>query len=251
MAPHHGANSIVTRRVPSPRNNAVTRGNKTPPPFHDPSRHALCLHVRRWGVYRACASARSHKKIYSYFSHRRARNTQLWRSHFPSYENLSLRRRHWTHHNWCVPHSPSRRYAQKKLQTSARWFSTKFIDARSQRACVYSLPQRSNNHITCAPSSTTQWPVSPASPLPWGGALHPNKRGYYYYYYYLFYYLFVFYANPYPPPSLLLLTSTTGRLMIASQARRRFWLRGWRWRWRQKRGRRTLGWVKTFMRNRR
>jgi hypothetical protein len=76
----------------------------------------------------------------------------------------------------------------------------KFIDARSQRAGVYSLPQRSNNHITCAPPSTTQWTASPASPSPWGGALQPNKRGYYYYYYYynLFYYLFVFYANPLP-----------------------------------------------------
>ena len=34
--------------------------------------------------------------------------------------------------------------------------------------------------------------------------------------------------------------------MIASRARRRFWLRGWRWRWRwrQRRWRRTSGWVK-------
>jgi hypothetical protein len=51
-----------------------------------------------------------------------------------------------------------------------------------------------------------QWPASPASPSPWGGALQPNKKGYYYYYfYYLFYYLFVFYANPLPssiPPPL-------------------------------------------------
>jgi len=36
IAPHHGANSILTRRVPSPRNNAVTRANKTPSPFPRP-----------------------------------------------------------------------------------------------------------------------------------------------------------------------------------------------------------------------
>ena len=36
VAPHHGAISIVTCRVPSPRNNAVTRGNKTPSPFPRP-----------------------------------------------------------------------------------------------------------------------------------------------------------------------------------------------------------------------
>ena len=35
---------------------------RLPPPSHDPSQHALCLRVHRWGVYRACASARSHKK---------------------------------------------------------------------------------------------------------------------------------------------------------------------------------------------
>ena len=36
LAPWCGAISIVTRRVPSPRNNAVTRANKTPPPFPRP-----------------------------------------------------------------------------------------------------------------------------------------------------------------------------------------------------------------------
>ena len=83
--------------------------------------------------------------------------------------------------------------------------SALIFDKIHRCAGVYSLPQRSNNHITCAPPSTTQWPASPASPSPWGGALQPNKRGYYYYCYYLFYYLFVFYANPLPssiPPPL-------------------------------------------------
>ena len=34
--------------------------------------------------------------------------------------------------------------------------------------------------------------------------------------------------TPYPPSSLALSTFTTGQLMIASRARRRFCLRGWK-----------------------
>ncbi len=50
---------------------------RLPPPSQDPSRHALCLRSLWRGVYRACASAHTHEKIY-YFSHRCARaNTEL------------------------------------------------------------------------------------------------------------------------------------------------------------------------------
>jgi hypothetical protein len=55
-SPHHGANSIVTHRVPSPRNNTVTRANKTPPPFPRPL-PTRPVPTRGWGVYHACASA--------------------------------------------------------------------------------------------------------------------------------------------------------------------------------------------------
>ncbi len=63
----------MTCRVPSLRNDAVTHANKTPPPPHDPSRQALCLRVRRRGVYRACTSAHSHKKNLLFFASSRAR----------------------------------------------------------------------------------------------------------------------------------------------------------------------------------
>jgi len=35
---------------------------RLPPPSQDPSQHAMCLHMLRQGVYRACASAHSHEK---------------------------------------------------------------------------------------------------------------------------------------------------------------------------------------------
>jgi hypothetical protein len=50
MAPHHGANSIVTRRVPSPRNNAVTRANKAPPPLPKTPPNTPCAYACVGGV---------------------------------------------------------------------------------------------------------------------------------------------------------------------------------------------------------
>ena len=41
---------------------------RLPPPSHVPSRHALCLRVRRRGVYPACVSARSHEKNLLFFA---------------------------------------------------------------------------------------------------------------------------------------------------------------------------------------
>jgi len=40
---------------------------------------------------------------------------------------------------------PSRRYAQKRLQTSAHQFLTKYINAPLQHAGIYSIPQRTNH----------------------------------------------------------------------------------------------------------
>jgi hypothetical protein len=201
---------------------------RLPPLSHDPSRHALCLRVHRWGVYRACASARSHKKIYSYFLHHCVRNTHLWRSHF--------RRMRTYRFDGDIGHIII------DVSLVCRRVATRRRSCRPQRVDFW---QNSSTRGRNALASTAS-PNNPITTLLVRRHLlrngqHPqwaNRRGgglcsptreviiiiiIIYFITYLYFML-----TSYPPPSLLLLTSTTGRLMIALRARRRFWSRGWR-----------------------
>ena len=168
---------MVTRRVPSPRNNAVTRGNKTPPPFPRPL--PTCPVPTRASVgCVSCLRLRPFpRKNLLFFASLRV-------SQYPTVTATSRRvssaRFDGDIEHFIIDVSLFRRGVARK----GRGCRPQRIDFRRNSLTrghnALASTASPNDPITPALARghlTTQWPASPASASPWGGVLQPSKRG--------------------------------------------------------------------------
>ena len=122
---HHTMVPIPSLHAASPPQGTTLSPAPTrlPPPSHDPSRHALCLRSRRWGVFRASASARSHRKNRRFddTSSRHQYRTVTAPSRRTRSSRFVVNFRYVVIDVSLLRH----RVVRKRLQTSARRFSTK------------------------------------------------------------------------------------------------------------------------------
>ena len=168
---------MVTRHVPSPRNNAVTRGNKTLPPFPRPL-PTRPVPTRASAGCESCLRLRPFpRKNLLFFASLRA-------SQYPTVTATS-RRASSARFNGDIEHIIidvslfCRRVARK-----GRGCRPQRVDFRrnslTRGGNALASTASLNDPITPALARghlTTQWPASPASASPWGGVLQPSKRG--------------------------------------------------------------------------
>ena len=208
----------MTRRVPSLRNNAVTRGNKSPPPFPRPLPTCpvpTCASVGCVSCLRLHALPQ--KNLLLFFASSRAQ--------YPTVaQPLTY------HFNVDIGHIII------DVSLVRRRVSTRRRSCRPQR-----IDFRRNSSTRCRNALAST--VSPNDPITTllarrhllrngqhpqrahrrgGGLCSPTREVIIIII--IIYFIIYLYSmlTPYPPPSLLILTSITGRLMIASRTTRRF-----------------------------
>ncbi len=168
---------MVTCRVPSPRNNAVTHGNKTPPPFPRPL-PTRPVPTRASAGCESCLRLRPlPRKNLLFFASLRA-------SQYPTVTATSR----------CASSARFEGDIQHviidvslfrcRVARKGRGCRPQHVDFRrislTRGGNALASTASFNDPITPAlvhGHLTTQWPASPASASPWGGVLKPSKRG--------------------------------------------------------------------------